>query len=157
MNGFGRSALVVDDNRHMRFMLAEMLRGFGFRTVDEASNLTQANALIDKRRHDCALVDMGLGAESGLEVIRSIRCVHGADVPVLVVSGENVTSTVRAAGAAGANGFLVKPFSTAGLAEKLAKVLARPDHAGASQTLARQEPPTPTTAAAASSDDDLYI
>lgn len=151
MNGSGKTALVVDDNHHMRFMLAEMLRGFGFRTVDEASDLTQADALIDKRRHDCALVDLGLGDESGLQVIRSIRCVHGADVPILVVSGENVTTTVRAAGAAGANGFLLKPFSTAGLAEKLATAMARASHPDARQ---QSRPPPPPAAA---SDDDLFI
>lgn len=121
-------ALVLDDNRHMRFMLAEMLRAIGFGGVAEAATCAQARDQLDVRNYAIMFADIGLVHETSLGLIREIRAHHRPDIrdlPIIVISGQNLAAVVGEAREAGASAFLAKPFSVAALTDQITLALKR--------------------------------
>lgn len=106
------TVLVVDDD----FRVAEMHAGIvealpGFVVAGTASTVAAASAV---ESVDLALVDVHLPDGSGIELIRELRC------DSFVLSADNEAATVRAALAAGALSYLIKPFAPTDLAARLA-------------------------------------
>lgn len=127
-------ALVLDDNQHMRFMLAEMLRAIGFGGVAEAATCEQARDQLAVRSYAVMFADIGLVHETSLGLIREIRAHHRPairNLPIIVISGQNLAATVADAREAGATAFLAKPLSVAALTGQIALALKRspPDDA----------------------------
>ena len=146
----GLSALIVEDNAQMRLLLSEVLREAGVPNIATAGSVGEARQRCQYGGYAFALVDVGMGGESGLDFIRGIRRdpLHPSHrMPMLVVSGQAQRATIESARAAGANGFLVKPVRAADLMEKLEKLLR-----SAFDNDATPEPGD----AAATSDDDVY-
>ena len=119
------TVLVVDDDFRVANMHAEVvntLPGFTVTaTVNTLAGARKADAV------DLALVDVYLPDGSGIDFVRELQ----GDSMVLTAATEAVT--IRAAMAAGALSYLVKPFATTELAARLAgyaryrKILARPN------------------------------
>lgn len=104
-----RELLVVDDDPDVRVMLSALLAPYYF-SVDEAVDLesvVQRLAL----RPDVMLVDLGLGTESGLDVITHVRR-NGYRGRIVATSADHSTVHTRAAKSAGADAFIAKPFDT---------------------------------------------
>lgn len=102
--------LIVDDD----FMVVSIHTRFverisGFTVVGTAANGTEALARIAELRPDLVLLDVHLPDTTGIEVLRHLRGA-GDDVGVLMVTAAREAETVRAAAAAGAAHYLVKPF-----------------------------------------------
>lgn len=114
-----RRALVVDDNAHMRFMSAEILKALGFTRVDAAADVATAGGLAEAHTYAVLLVDLQLDGESGLDLVRRLRQRPGPRLPVLVFSGIDLEQGTSVALAAGADGYVVKPFSIRSLADAL--------------------------------------
>ena len=113
------TVLVVDDD----FMVASIHTRFvdrasGYRVVGTAATGATALAEIDRLAPDLVLLDVHLPDISGIEVLRRLRGA-GNDVGVLVVTAAREADTVRAAAAAGAAHYLVKPFEYDDLAARL--------------------------------------
>jgi response regulator of citrate/malate metabolism len=113
------TVLVVDDD----FMVASIHTRFvdraaGYRVVGTAATGATALAEIDRLEPDLVLLDVHLPDISGIEVLRQLRGA-GNDVGVLVVTAAREADTVRAAAAAGAAHYLVKPFEYDDLAARL--------------------------------------
>lgn len=111
------SVLVVDDD----FMVARIHSGYvarvpGFRVVATAHNGVDAVAAVEEHRPDLVLLDIYLPDMSGLDVLKSLH-----DVDVLMISAARDVPTVREAMRAGAINYLIKPFTAAALAERLAQ------------------------------------
>ncbi|MBB5917920.1 response regulator of citrate/malate metabolism [Nocardia transvalensis] len=109
------SVLVVDDD----FRVADLHAGIvsalpGFAVGGRATTLAAARSAIAASAFDLALVDVYLPDGSGLDLVREI----GFDAMMLTAATE--AETVRSALAAGALGYLVKPFDHAALATRLA-------------------------------------
>ncbi|MEU6580363.1 response regulator [Nocardia sp. NPDC046763] len=125
MSGTDLTVLVVDDDFRVANMHAEIVKALAGFTVTATVNTLGAARKADPV--DLALVDVYLPDGSGIDFIRELRC----DSMVLTAATESVT--VRAAIAAGAVSYLVKPFATTELAARLAgyaryrKILARPN------------------------------
>nr|WP_235734757.1 response regulator [Nocardioides alcanivorans] len=103
--------LVVDDD----FMVASIHTRFvermeGFEVVGQAATGATALTEIDRLRPDLVLLDVHLPDLTGIEVLRRLRGA-GNDVGVLMVTAAREAETVRAAAAAGASHYLVKPFA----------------------------------------------
>jgi response regulator of citrate/malate metabolism len=114
------TVLVVDDD----FMVASIHTRFverapGYRVVGTAATGATALSEIDRLSPDLVLLDVHLPDVSGIEVLRRLRGA-GNDVGVLVVTAAREADTVRAAAAAGAAHYLVKPFEYGDLAARLA-------------------------------------
>ena len=106
------TVLVVDDDFRVANMHAEVVNTFPGFTVSATSNTLTAARQADPV--DLALVDVYLPDGSGVDFVRELR----GDAMVLTAATEAVT--IRAAMAAGALSYLVKPFATTELAARLA-------------------------------------
>lgn len=123
------SALVLEDNQHMRFLLSELLRALDVEQVDAVASIGEASAHVGYLSYDFAVVDVGLRGEDGLDFIRTIRLSpnHPARrMPMIVVSGQNQAGIITSARDAGADAFLTKPISQGILAARIKQVLGGP-------------------------------
>ncbi|MER6399711.1 MULTISPECIES: response regulator [unclassified Kitasatospora] len=111
--------LVVDDD----FRVADVHAAYvakvpGFRVTGTAHSAGQALAALERRPVDLLLLDHHLPDETGLALVRRLRERQVA-CDVMMVTAARDVSTVHAAMQHGALQYLVKPFSFAGLREKL--------------------------------------
>lgn len=114
------NALVIDDSRAMRILLRDALRAIGY-DVDEAENGSAAIfRLDDGLPRDVALVDWNMPVMNGLEFIRAVRAdVRFRSMRLLVITSETEADQVLTALAAGADEYLMKPFTHETLIGKL--------------------------------------
>lgn len=113
-------ALVVDDSRAMRTVVGRIVRELGFEVVEAANGRDALARLHEGLRPRFALVDWNMPQMSGLEFVQSVRsdAAH-SDLTVMMVTTEIETTQVQRALAAGANEYLMKPFTREALVEKL--------------------------------------
>lgn len=118
--------LVVDDFPTMRRIIKNLLRDLGFEYVEEAEDGVMA---LDKLRHggfSFVLSDWNMPNMDGLALLQAIRNDDTlARLPVLMVTAEARKENIIAAAQAGANGYIVKPFTAATLEEKLNKIFEK--------------------------------
>lgn len=125
-----RLALVVDDSRTMRKFLRQILSGHGFDTI-EAANGSEALELMSRHEDiQLALVDWNMPVMNGLDFVVEARKESRFDgVMMMMVTTESDISRVEAALEAGANEYVMKPFTEAVLAEKLTLLgMGQPAH-----------------------------
>jgi len=103
-----QKVLVVDDEAQMRRVLRASLIVHGYDVV-EASSGEEALATVKDERCDLVLLDLNLPGIDGVDTCRAIRSTSG--VPVIVVSIRDSEKDRAAALAAGADGYVTKPFS----------------------------------------------
>ena len=113
-------ALIIDDSRAMRSILAGILDEAGFETV-AAADAEEALALLESdRKFELALVDWNLPAMSGLELVVALRKVPELeDLRLMMVTTETELDRVREALDSGADEYIMKPFDKEMLLEKL--------------------------------------
>jgi two-component system chemotaxis response regulator CheY len=113
-------ALVVDDSRTMRTILSRILNGLGAE-VGQAEDAAAALKYFDSNDvPDLALVDWHMPGMNGLELVATIRAQSRfAPMSIMMVTTEGEPEQISAALAAGANEYLVKPFTSEAVAEKL--------------------------------------
>ena len=118
-----RSILAVDDSASMRQMVSFTLRSSGFDVI-EAVDGQDALDKIGDRHVDLVLTDQNMPRMDGLTLIRQLR---GQErfrrTPILVLTTESSDEMKQAGRAAGATGWMVKPFDPARLLEVIGKVL----------------------------------
>lgn len=111
--------LVVDDDPEMRRLLAEFLRGEGFR-VDLAANGQEALRQLCEEIFDHVVLDKNLPGESGLEILPLLRALApGTLVTLITAFGDSRTH--EQAFTRGAYEVLLKPFNLDDLVEVLRK------------------------------------
>jgi two-component system, chemotaxis family, chemotaxis protein CheY len=121
-------ALIVDDSKAMRMILKKTLTQCGFDEIDEAANGLEALAVLeDIEWADVVLVDWNMPEMSGIEFVERVRADSlYDDVPIVMVTTETeVTQMIRALDA-GANEYVMKPFTAEALREKLDLLGATP-------------------------------
>ena len=115
--------LAVDDSPSMREMLATVLRESGFKVV-EAEDGVKALEVAKSQPVDVVLTDQNMPNMDGLTLVRSLRELRDyKSVPILLLTTESSDSMKAQGRAAGATGWLVKPFDPATLLEVVQKVL----------------------------------
>jgi len=115
--------LIVDDHPIIRQGLAALLGGVGnFGPIDLASSGADALAMFRRDRPDVVLLDLSLGGESGLDVLRRLHALDET-VPVLVMSMHDETLHAERALRAGARGYVMKHEATEVVIEALRRVL----------------------------------
>ncbi len=124
--------LVVDDFSTMRRIVRNLLKELGFSNVDEAEDGVVALAKLRAGRFDFVVADWNMPNMDGLTMLQTIRADENLKhLPVLMVTAEAKKENIIAAAQAGANGYVVKPFTAAILDEKLGKIFAKMEAAGA--------------------------
>jgi two-component system chemotaxis response regulator CheY len=114
--------LVVDDSGFARRTLRQMLESAGH-TVDEASNGNDALERYFLRKPDLVLLDLVMEGMMGLEVLAKLRELD-PKARVIVATADVQSSTRSEAQAAGAVGFINKPFEAKQVSDVVSKVLA---------------------------------
>lgn len=114
-------ALVIDDSRAIRMIIARQLGALGFTTVQAADGREALEAVATEGPFDVALVDWNMPVMNGLEFVREVRKDRALDeMAIMMVTTESEQSQVLAAIEAGASEYLMKPFSPESIEEKLA-------------------------------------
>ena len=114
-------AIVIDDARVMRLILASALSEVGFE-VRQAANGKDALALLESASDviSLALVDWNMPEMNGLEFVRQVRADgRFADLKLIMVTTENEVEQVVKALEAGADEYVMKPFTNEIIADKL--------------------------------------
>ncbi|GAA4763499.1 response regulator transcription factor [Streptomyces sanyensis] len=116
------SVLVVEDDPVIRGALIEVLTGHGY-AVKTAHQGFEALREITQDPPDIVVLDLGLPDLDGIDVLRMIRGI--SRVPVLVATARDEDTEIIRLLNAGADDYMVKPFSGGQLAARLAAVLRR--------------------------------
>ncbi len=118
-----RTALVVDDSASMRKMLTYTLRTAGF-TVVEGADGSEGLRHLDSVPVHLIITDLNMPVMDGLSFIREARSRrHHRFTPILMLTTESQDSKKAEGKAAGATGWIVKPFDPERLLQVVARVL----------------------------------
>lgn len=113
-------ALVVDDSSAMRSYLRRILAEHGFETAQAGDGEEALAVLDDAPRPDLILLDWNMPGRNGFETLKEIRERDElASVPVMMVTTEVDMREVVMALDAGANEYLMKPFTPEIMSAKL--------------------------------------
>jgi two-component system chemotaxis response regulator CheY len=112
--------LLVDDSATMRRIQRTQLGSMGINDVDEAGNGEEALGKLSSAAYDVVLLDWNMPVMDGLTCLQSIRA-NGAykSIRVIMCTSESEKAKVMEALKAGANNYIVKPFTPEALKEKL--------------------------------------
>lgn len=120
--------LVVDDFSTMRRIIKNQLRDLGFTNTDEADDGITALPMLKTGEYDFLVTDWNMPGMTGIELLKELRSNDDLKtIPVLMVTAEAKRDQILAAAQAGINGYVVKPFTTAVLREKIEKIFRRID------------------------------
>jgi two-component system chemotaxis response regulator CheY len=118
-----RSILAVDDSASMRQMVSFTLRSSGYEVIEAVDGQDALDKLGDKQI-DLVLTDQNMPRMDGLTLIKQLRVQDRFKrTPILVLTTESSDEMKQAGRAAGATGWMVKPFDPARLLEVIGKVL----------------------------------
>lgn len=113
-------AIVVDDSRATRMILKRALSAQGFDVVEAGDGKQALEELQKTGPLDLALVDWNMPVMTGYELIKEVRAQKAMDrMAIMMVTTESEASQVQKALDAGANEYVMKPFTDQVLREKL--------------------------------------
>jgi two-component system, NtrC family, response regulator AtoC len=116
-----KRVLIADDEKNMRWVLAESLAGEGYEVV-EATNGKEALAAVDEHHPDLMVLDHKMPSPDGMEVLRRIRA-KGETFPIIMLTAHGNVATAVEAMKAGATEYLTKPFDLAELKLRIDKAI----------------------------------
>ncbi len=113
------TCLVVEDDRTLRHLVINYLEEHDIRAIS-ASRREEVAGLLAREEPNLVILDLRLGQEDGLDLLREIRSY--SDVPVIITTGHRRDEIDRVVGLElGADDYITKPF---GLRELLARIRA---------------------------------
>ena len=116
--------LIVDDHDLMRKSIAKVLTKMRMTEFIHAHNGNDAIATLNSEPIDLVICDLYMGAVSGFDVLDHLRNRDTvSDIPFLVVTGEAQKEDIVKAADRGAEDYLIKPFQTSDLKEKINNIL----------------------------------
>src|SRR5215510_1600716 len=111
--------IVVEDDVTMRHLVMNYLEEHDIRAV-AASRRDEVSAFLARGEPDLVILDLRLGQEDGLDLLREIR--SHSDIPIIIATGHRRDEIDRVVGLElGADDYITKPF---GLRELLARIRA---------------------------------
>lgn len=114
-------AIVIDDSRAIRMILANTLAELGYE-VSQAANGKEGLAVVERESDPISLilVDWNMPEMNGLEFVKHLRAnARYSSIPLMMVTTETEISQMVAALEAGANEYVMKPFTKEIIADKL--------------------------------------
>ena len=116
--------MVVDDFSTMRRIIRKILKDLEFKEVIEAENGAEAFELLKTNNVDVVVSDWNMPIMTGLELLKRVRADERLKgIPFLLVTAEAQKENIIEAIQAKVSNYVVKPFTPAALAEKLAKII----------------------------------
>lgn len=118
-----KRVLIIDDSRSMRQMLSFTLKEAGFELI-EAENGQDALDKLKGQRLGIIVTDLNMPVMDGISFIKKARATPEARfVPILILTTESQQEKKLEGKAAGATGWIVKPFEPEKLMQTLQKVM----------------------------------
>lgn len=114
--------MLVDDHPLIRKGLSETLIAKGFQVVGNAATVTEALAVLNSRDPEMCLVDINLGSENGIEVIKK-GLVQKPNCKFLVLTMEDDLRTLNEAKSAGAIAYITKSSPIENMVEVFQSIL----------------------------------
>ena len=131
----GKRILFVEDEAAIREVVELALSRAGFETHAVAGTV-QAERAIERERPDLVLLDWMLPGVSGLEFARKLRREESTrDIPVIMLTAKGEEGDRLSGFDAGADDYIVKPFSVKELTARIRAVLKRTTPAGADEPI----------------------
>ena len=124
--------LLIEDDARIRTALTRALTERGHAVASEPAGMAGLQRIIDDPP-DLVVLDLGLPDIDGIRLLRMLRPV--SSVPVIVATARDDDAATVAALDAGADDYVVKPFSAEQLDARIRAVLRRSDHGGRRRSL----------------------
>lgn len=118
----GKTILTVDDSASIRQMVSFTLKGAGY-DVTEAVDGQDALEKASRKVYNLILTDINMPRMDGLKLLEKLREISQyKSIPILMLTTESGDEMKAKGRAAGATGWLVKPFNPESLLEVIKKV-----------------------------------
>ncbi|WP_166838861.1 response regulator [Rheinheimera pleomorphica] len=104
------SVLIIDDAYTVREYLRQTLMHLGISQVHEASSGNKGLSVFNQHQHDLVFLDIELPDINGQQLLQQIKT-QADKTHVVMVTAHNSVDNVQQSIAAGASGFIAKPFS----------------------------------------------
>ncbi len=118
--------LIVDDFATMRKVIRNLLKQGGYENIVEAEDGVNALKILKSQKIDFVVSDWNMPNMSGLELLKAVRADEELKaLPFLMVTAEALQENVVAAVKAGVSNYIVKPFTSAVLDEKIKKIMEK--------------------------------
>jgi DNA-binding response OmpR family regulator len=120
------TVMVIDDQDPIRKAIRRILIGMGFVNVIECFDGSDAAKAFAKNPVDLIITDIYMRKVSGFQILKKIRTQNfGADIPVIVVTGEGSKEDIVKAADLGADDYILKPFQVSDIEKKVIAVLTK--------------------------------
>ncbi|MCG8427687.1 MAG: response regulator [Chromatiales bacterium] len=117
------SILAVDDSASMRQMVSFTLKGAGYEVL-EAADGVEALSIAKTRSVDLVITDVNMPNMDGISLIQNLRTLPSYKfTPLLMLTTESSAEKKQQGKAAGATGWIVKPFNPEQLLNTVKKVI----------------------------------
>jgi DNA-binding NarL/FixJ family response regulator len=136
------TALIVDDEAHVRVLIRVLLKQLGIETAWEAADGSEALEKAATHKPDVILLDINLPQVGGLEVLAKLKVAHPA-IPVIIVSSQSTMKTVIQTRELGAEAYVLKHAPKAEVLQMLSDAF---DHIAESSDAAASEGAEPKPA-----------
>jgi two-component system chemotaxis response regulator CheY len=118
--------LVVDDFATMRKVVRNLLKQAGYENIVEAEDGVTALRALKSQKIDFIISDWNMPNMTGIELLKAVRADDDlAKMPFLMVTAEALQDNVIAAVKAGVSNYIVKPFTSEILNEKIVKIMEK--------------------------------
>jgi len=118
--------LLVDDFSTMRRIVRNLLKELGYNNIEEAEDGVVALNKLKNGYFEFVISDWNMPNMDGLQLLQQVRANPELNhLPFLMVTAEAKKENIIAAANAGANGYIVKPFTAITLDEKLARIFQK--------------------------------
>jgi two-component system chemotaxis response regulator CheY len=113
-------ALIIDDSRALRAIVAKLVKGLGFEVLEAGNGREGLEQLKSNGAVDLSLVDWNMPDINGIEFIRAVRAQDQYNaMKVMVITTQTEIDHITKALESGANEYLMKPFTRDALLVKL--------------------------------------
>ncbi len=119
-----KTALIVDDSPTMRQMVSFTLTNAGFTVIEAEHGKDAVSKVAGGPKMDIVVTDLNMPEMDGIELIKELRKLGAFKfTPILMLTTESALEKKQAGKAAGATGWIVKPFNPEVLLKTIAKVM----------------------------------
>jgi len=124
MNENDKHILIVEDSPTMRRIIHNTLKNIGFRNILSAANGAEAIKQLENNSVGFIITDWNMPEMNGLEFVTWVRNNDDyKELPILMITTRGMKEHVIEAVKAGVNNYIVKPFTTEVLQEKIEKLM----------------------------------
>ncbi|NLD36373.1 MAG: response regulator [Desulfatiglans sp.] len=116
--------MAVDDSTSIRQMVGFILKDAGFEVIEAVDGQDAVNHLLKNSGIDMIITDLNMPNMDGIELIKQARAMPKYKyIPIVMLTTESQDNKKQAGKAAGATGWIVKPFQPEQLLAVIRKVL----------------------------------